>query len=444
MPASLRTLPPEILLLIISNIEKSGWLLDLALCCRSLYRSTLPYLYSHIKLLFQAHENKIGGLYLKSFTVHILKHPELAALVHDFTMDQSWQDSYISSENTESPGIDEAIQQVVSRFHPSQEDLGVWIGSLKRGDVGPYLALLLSSLPNLESLDLVVPRPSAGYFEYLLHSAAKRKNVFNTHSAFSSLRVITHDYQGPGYGPSAGLLSDYLHMPSLHELSCRKIGSYNDKASEGLATLGPATIPLVHLELREGRLNEPDLANVLRACKGLKSFVYEVGLNAYYHECRTPALGQVLNWIENSVENLWLDHGGDWVLRLDDRDLPPISALSSLKVLKNLRVGMYMFLDILRGGTSWIGPALPASIETLYFSHTTGGVTELTSTLERLLQAKESCTPNLRRISFEADIREEDEALDYSRLDFLAKEADVEIEKIEKERSRGKQCNFNW
>ncbi len=107
MPASFKTLPSEILLLIISNIEKSGWLLDLALCCRSLHRSTLPYLYSHIKLLFRDHGNKTGGL--KSFTVQILKHPELAALVHGFTMDQSWQDAY-SSEGTESPGIDEAVR----------------------------------------------------------------------------------------------------------------------------------------------------------------------------------------------------------------------------------------------------------------------------------------------------------------------------------------------
>ncbi len=330
---------------------------------------------------------------------------------------------------------------MVSRAHYS----GDWIDSLWRGDVGSYLALLLSSLPNLESLDLVVPGQSAGFFEYVLHSAAKGKNVFfNAQSTLPSLRVITHDCQEPGYGPSAGLLSDYLHLPSLHELSCRKIGSYSNKANEGLATLGPATIPLVHLELREGRWNEPDLANVLRACKGLKSFVYEVGLNAYYNRCRTPALGQVLNWIENSVEDLWLDHGGDVCLRLPNRDLRPISAFSSLKVLKNLRVCTYMFSDNLKGGTSWIGPALPASIETLYFSHTAGGVTELTSTLERLLEAKESCTPNLRRISFEADIREKDKALDYSRLDFLAKEADVEIEKLEKERSRGKEWESNW
>ena len=429
MPASLRTLPPEILLLIISNVKKTGWLLDLALCCRSLYHSTLPYLYSHIKLLFPTHENKTREPYLKSFTLHILKHPELAALVHGFTMNQSWQDTYNCSENTRSPGIDEAIQQVILRSHRFQGDLDEWIWHLTRGDVGSYLTVLLSSLPNLECLDLVLPRQSACYFEGLLHRAVKG-NLLNTHSAFSSLRVINHDCRGHGYGASAGLLSDYLHLPSLHELSCRKIGSYNNRANEGLATLGPATIPLVHLELREGRLNDPDLANVLRACKGLKSFVYEVGRDAYFfYDCKTPALAQVLKWIENSVEDLWLDHVGDAYSRLGDGDLPPVSAFSSLKVLKNLRVGMYLFLDILRGDTSWIGPVLPASIETLYFTHTTGEVTELTSTLERLLQTKESCAPNLRRITFEVDIREKDKALEHSRLDFLAKEADVDIEK---------------
>ena len=65
----------------------------------------------------------------------------------------------------------------------------------------------------------------------------------------------------------------------------------------------------------------------------------------------------------------------------------------------------------------------------------------LTSALEKLLKAKEWCTPRLRRIALEADIMGMDNAFDYSPLDLLAGEAGVEIAKIdskEKERGRGK------
>lgn len=123
-----------------------------------------------------------------------------------------------------------------------------------------------------------------------------------------------------------------------------------------------------------------------------------------------------------------------------------------LKVLKNLRVDMYMFFGIERLGIPSVGAdgqgntpdltsLLPAPIETLYFSHTKGRMKVLTSALEKLLQAKEWCTPRLRRIALEADIMGMDNALDYSPLDLLAGEAGVEIAKIdskEKERGRGK------
>lgn len=85
-------------------------------------------------------------------------------------------------------------------------------------------------------------------------------------------------------------------------------------------------------------------------------------------------------------------------------DLSPISTLSSFKVLKNLRVGMYVFFGMVIEDDTWVArddqgnatnlasviPAsvIPASIETLYFSQAEGRVKLLTSALEEWLQVR--------------------------------------------------------
>lgn len=80
-------------------------------------------------------------------------------------------------------------------------------------------------------------------------------------------------------------------------------------------------------------------------------------------------------------------------------DLSPISTLSSFKVLKNLRVGMYVFFGMVIEDDTWVArddqgnatnlaSVMPASIETLYFSQAEGRVKLLTSALEEWLQVR--------------------------------------------------------
>ena len=446
------TLPPELWIQVISNVGKSGWLLNLALCCRSFYHLTLPFLYSDVKLLRDTYET--GFPHLKPFTIHILKNPKLASHVRSFAMDQCWV--YHLSSDWESHGVDENVQGVLSRSNLSHEEQEQWIRSLERNVEDAYLTLLLSSLPNLERLDLMLPGLYADRFEKLIQNAAKTKNVFHTHSAFSQLRVVINNCIDHIYGSSPTLLSGYLQLPSVREFYGQNVGSYDDEAHTGLATLESASHPLVHLELRESRLNATDLTNLLRACKNIKTFVYELGWgHINWPMYSTPELGKALSWIDTSLENLGLDYEGECYFSSDD-DLSPIGTLSNFKRLKNLRAGTYVFFGeesfawAETGGeqrTLNLASLMPASIETLYFSHTEGMVHALTRSLEKLLQAKESCTPKLRRITFEADITGEDCAFDYSRLDFLAKEVGVDVTKIdskENKRCRRKDGSLTW
>ena len=122
MPASFITLPTEVSLLIIRNVEKSGWLLDLALCCRSLYYLTLPCLYTDVKLLFEGFNT--GFLSLIPFTTHMLKNPVLASHVHGLAIEERWSQSHhLSSE----PRLDETVREVISRSSISQWRQEKWM-----------------------------------------------------------------------------------------------------------------------------------------------------------------------------------------------------------------------------------------------------------------------------------------------------------------------------
>ena len=208
---------------------------------------------------------------------------------------------------------------------------------------------------------------------------------------------------------------------------------HDDKVNRGLLTLKSATILLDHLEIREGSLSVTELPNLLRASKNLKTIVYEVELIsgcAY----STPEIREALTWNQNNLENLWLDLFEGLECFLYSQDLSIMSSLSSFTVLKTLRVGMHvLFGDEFHSRTYSpdLASLMPASIEMLYFSRTKRRLNELTSALEKLLQAKESRTPKLRMIAFEADMTGDDCAFDYSRSEFLAQESGVQIAKLD-------------
>ena len=452
MPACFSTLPPEVSLQIVRNVEQSGWLLHLALSCRSLYHLTIPHLYSNVKLFYKNY--KTGFPYLKSLTVHILKNPELASHVRGFAMDQSFGNHDPSFDESGSWEFDETVQEVVFRSSLSQEQQKVWMGLLKNGDKNAYAALLLSSLPNLERLELVVPTLSTDCFGKLVQKAAKRERLFHIQPAFSSLRVLVHHCYYDPYSTSPKLLSDYLRLPSLRTFCMHNFVSCN-QPDKDLAALEPATLPLVHLELRSTKLTAIDLTNMLRAFKHLKTFVSGLDVGRIHtHDYSMVQLFEALSLTKDTLENLWLGCGEELYFS-HNRSPTNLSqrTLFNFKALRNLRVDMYIYLGVPRTGATWVGAdgqgvtpdlatLMPASIETLYFSQTRGMIHVLTRALEKLLQAKESCTPKLRRIAFKADVTGVDKDFDYSHLDFLAGEAGVEIRKIDGKEAEGREMGW--
>lgn len=74
---------------------------------------------------------------------------------------------------------------------------------LEENDEDAYVALLLSSLPNLERLDLVASPRTSKCFETSVQKVVKMERVFHTHQVFASLRAVVNDCNDALIGTSA-------------------------------------------------------------------------------------------------------------------------------------------------------------------------------------------------------------------------------------------------
>ena len=430
MPASLNVLPGELLTQIVANIQKCGWLLDLALCCRSFYDLVVPYLYSHVKLI--AHPITAGCPALEKFAIQVLRNLTLASYVQDFTLDYKWSSCSESIQDYDSIRFD-SIRETLCRTNRFEE------ADVVENKVA-LLAVLLPSLKNIERLDLWVPDEGRVCYREMFRKVIGKEKPFDVQPAFPLLKVMVNNFlSAKRYCMSPSLMCHNFQLPSLREFYRQGIGSSSSSADFGLYFLKPAISSLTHLEIRRSRLCRDDLYNMLRAFKGLRTFVYRVGLEDLdYISFSIPRLREALEWVKHSLENLWIDNTETFIMDVDY--LPPSTSLASLKVLKNIRVGMYIFFgdvsfmhesDIANGAGINLARLLPQSLETIYISHTRARLGVLVEALEDWLQQKESSTPKLWRIAFEVDLTEDRESIDLSLLESLAKEASVSVVKLD-------------
>lgn len=445
MSSTLDVLPQELLSQVISSVEKSGWLLDLALCCRSLYGLTLPHLYSSVRLIY--HDFDEPYPHLEPFTIKVLKNPGLASFVREFALTETWRTDDYPRKLSGSNEVNEILQENVRRSSHSEDEESMWFEALTHyPNEDALLALLLPSLPNLNRLDLMVPASGAEYYEKMFRRAVAKEKPFDVQPAFSSLRVIVNNCDDTRYGTSPDLMSNYLQLPSLQEFYGQNVYSEEGLPHTSLTRLETASVLLTRLEIRRSRFNEDDLMNMFRSFKNLTTFVYNLGWVHISHcNYSASALRKALAWVEHSLENLWIDSECEKFFWTED-DLTPISSLASFKILKNIRLGMYIFsaesdssngvkgdteADAADGDASNLANLLPRSLETIYFSHTNSRLRVLTKALENWLQQKESSTPELKRIAFEAYNTANKEKFDFSQLDLLAKQAGVTVDKFD-------------
>ena len=447
MSASLQDLPPELFLRLAEKINRSGHLLDLALCCRSLYKLILPHLYARVALVY--HEKANSYCYIRNFTIRVVQDTQLASYVRDFSLvpqdfstTERFQDMYESDNEEGNPlegPLPEGLADVVGSLSDSDGDRDAWIQELEDGaGEEPWLSLLISHLISLERLDLAIP-VFADRWEKSIKKLLMREKPFDKGPGLSNLKVFACSCHDDKYGTDMHLLSRALYLPSLQAFYGSMIGSNDDAKNDLIAELKPRSIPLTILEIHQGRINMTDWNNMLQACQNLRTLIYAMG-SAWVSFCEHD-LQDIYKGIVNvkeTVENLWLEF--DMLALQPNERLEPLPPISDFMKLRNIRMDMpVLFGQVGQEGEAEpindLASRLPPSLQTLYIAQTpVEQVEHLWKVLGHLFTQKEALLPELRYLAVEPFSIEdsEPERPDVAKLQAKGREAGVEVRVFER------------
>ncbi|KAK8131671.1 hypothetical protein PG984_008109 [Apiospora sp. TS-2023a] len=425
MVAKLSDLPPELLDRVCYFVDGKKALAHLSRCSRQLCAAATPHLYRHIDLLstpatdVDKHLDTLVSLFLSHTEVasHVrhlaIRMPDCRAPREESTVRAPEIQEFIRrldgifpSSDKPRPGLDAQTIAATPGAYPESdddededgdEDAGsIWSTtdedeseeeieggdeeasnedmsdklSQKATEVQRWviLVILLTRLQKLETLDLEFSQPAycGEIFDMILR--------FNERAISARLPNIDKICFGYSSVPARGLLCDgTFSFPGLTSVFLHRVTS-------GASTtfLGePYTLPMQHLELRDCRLSPPELANIVKSAKSLKSFVYEVGeprttyqrrQNISYRSIRLALESQ-----KDSLESIWVDYPHDYLFdELSTDETRPIGSFRHFTALKRLRIaGTYIFgfvwtenLDVRR-----LVRALPDQIEVVHLTH---------------------------------------------------------------------------
>ncbi|MCJ1385323.1 hypothetical protein MMC17_008445 [Xylographa soralifera] len=396
----------------------------------------MPFLYYHITLCDQE-----GGTgchqfeELRPLTLLLLTRPELARLVHHFSMRDEPSPGYLtetklkSGELVHGLEVDDAFKDSIKAASHDEEEEEQWLEHMSWPDhADATLALLLPALTNLESLDLMITE-GCTYFEKMMRRAGACEKPFDKEPAFLALADIMHTGYDEKYGLSVEYIGMFMRLPSIRRIFGYRIGSddgFRDQIDETLAGLGTASSTVSHIELKDCKLHDQGLVNMLRAPKALKTFIYEVG-SGHLSYCRMN-FGAAVSALAPQVhylENLWLDFESTYRPYWDDEvdDTTPIPSFTQFENLKVLKVAIVFIFgnEICSSSDNKVRKQselhgltgkFPRSLETLHLLHCEDNLELVLLALEHMLKYKERDVPRLSKLVFEGPFYDEQKWLD--------------------------------
>jgi hypothetical protein len=294
--ATLESLPDELKMKIIESIDDQATVARLAAVSRRLNIGAAKMLYTSLYLTAQ-HE-KTGCRQLRPLTWTIIKRPDLAKLVQSFAL-HSWlgkwcySPSDIAEDTSRRPfpssaSSDSDLKKAITDYTKGEARYDAFVKQIQ-GNEGEdaILTLLLTRLPLLRQLTLDLPYKTFWLDDLFTRWSAKSKNnphpLLNMFSPWQS-RSTNHVFQyleelsikGPRY---------YMHPKWIGAgLSCNKLKrihffSIGHEATDLLPYqlfLKERSSSVSEIELRHCSLLPQELRQLVRGCKRLAAFAYEV------------------------------------------------------------------------------------------------------------------------------------------------------------------------
>lgn len=491
-------LPPELLDRVCYFVDAKKTLVHLSSCSRQLCAATTPHLYRHIDLLstpatnVDRHLDTLVSLFLShSEVAHHVRHlairmpdsrapreestvraPEIQEFIRRLDgifpssdkpspslATQSTEAIPVVLEDSDDDDADDDDGSIWSTTDESEEEEEIEGGdeeeanedmsgklSQKATEVQRWviLVILLTRLQKLETLDLEFSQPAycGEIFDMILR--------FNERAISARLPTIDRICFGYSSVPARGLLCDgVFSFPGLKSVYLHRVTS-----GASMTFLGePYTLPMEHLELRDCRLSPPELSNIVKSAKSLKTFIYEVGEPRTVYQRRQnisyKSVRLALESQKDSLESIWIDYPHDYLFdELSTDETRPIGSFCHYTALKRLRIaGTYIFgfvytdnLDVSR-----LVRALPEQIEVVHLTH----ADEDEETMEgarMVLDAKaKGRLPQLATMVMEmSDMYFEEHVEDIGKLDDDAREAGMKFQILDNHSDERVVLDHDW
>jgi hypothetical protein len=419
---TLLSLSEELLVRVVNFVEYRS-LASLSRVSQTLNRLTTPQLYDTID--FEGASEDTGVTNLIPLTFHLLQNPEIASLVHSFSIrnqfgtegnlddlaptegDEVNDDDVLRKGWPQHPDLDSIIRKAVEDVEDGEEEKETLFENVRNGtDEGAVLAILLPKLTNLRKLDLVHGYLGPGsYLTRLLHKVTKREGPFQEEPAFINLTDVLIAGYDDKYPNEPAWFGAYLELPSIRRLHGYQLGNNEQESiTETMAELGTGTSPVEEIELRESQLYAEDLERVLRACSKLKTFIYEVGHAWAWYTLRTSDIIHSMQPTKDTLEQLVLTHP-DYPDDGEDDDFSGVT-LANFPKLRYLKISS-LFLGGTHQGDNQPKPDLmgtfPSCLEILHVTYVGDSYPNpgTTAALQRVIEQSETVFPSLRRLILE-------------------------------------------
>lgn len=250
------------------------------------------------------------------------------------------------------------------------------------------LAILVRSLPRLESIDLELLEPFRMRFvHYFIKSTVGPSMLSNvTTACFGSSRPERHLELWRDLFTLPGLESVYLH---------RVLAMRNRETLKPVTELQAHSLNITHLELRQCRISPFELRRILAAPKALKTFIYDIGEIISESEpiflISYRSVREALEQQKDSLEQIWIDYPHDY--EFDEwgagNYTRPMGSFAAFKKLRRFRIAStYLFGFVADTDPDRLRDSLPEQLEMLHLTHGDEDE-EITVGLLKLIQAKQ-------------------------------------------------------
>ncbi|KAJ5377520.1 uncharacterized protein N7496_004929 [Penicillium cataractarum] len=344
-------LPNEILDLILGRLNKHDWTM-LTRCCQHLHNRINPVLYQSIETPCYC-----IGIH-KTLVYTLLTHPELARSVRSLKIGRlpygADPKSYANHQHehhdslSSKPGLFQLLQipgskswkrrlsDIIQNLADRKWERTQWIEDLQSGTHrDPWLAILLSLLPNLETIELFWGGSGTRYSSWVLSKISQRCKPFDTRPFWTNLHTaIIKIPEDEGADTNFHRLIPFFILPSIRTFKGQLL---TDKYLE--PTLNIERSPLTNLEFIQCS-SVLGFNYLIKICPNLHSFKYmqqednclhrSPGYNNIYFDTLRPTpLKDALATRKDTLQSVTVDvsrrssnYGGfysdDWIGCMND------------------------------------------------------------------------------------------------------------------------------